>query len=192
MKQFPVLQTERLLPRELKAEDEGAILALYSNPEVTRFCDVPTLSNRAQAQLLLQGFCNEFGRDTGLKWAITRKGAPRMIGLCGVGWYGHNCSALLGYDLHQDYWNRGIMTEAVERVVRYTFEQAGVNRLTATTVLDNPASARVLQHNGFREEGILRDWAFWKGQFKDLRCFSRLRKDPAPAVRRGPQAAART
>jgi ribosomal-protein-alanine N-acetyltransferase len=177
MREFPVLETERLILRNPMPEDEADVFALYSNPEVTRFCDVMTLANQPQVRAMIQGLQAEYERDAGVRWAITEKGSPRLIGLCGVGWYRHNFSALLGYDLNQNYWNRGIMTEAVRAVVAYTFQQAGMNRVTATTVVENVASMQVLRHVGFQEEGILRDWGFWKGEFKDLRCFSLLRKD---------------
>jgi len=99
-----------------------------------------------------------------------------LIGTCGVHWYPHNFSALLSYDLNQAYWSQGFMTEAIAGVVPYVFKR-GLNRITATTVLENPASSRVLRKLGFKEEGVLRNWAYWKGEFKDLRCFSLLRAD---------------
>jgi [ribosomal protein S5]-alanine N-acetyltransferase len=174
MSTFPGLQTNRLLLRALTLGDEAGLFAIYSNPNVTRFCDVVTLENHVQARLMLEVFQSEPVRDAGVRWAIVERGATQLIGVCGLGWYRHNRSALLSYDLNEDHWNRGIMTEAVEAVVRYAFEQ-GTNRITATTVVDNPASVRVLQHVGFREEGILRQWGFWGGKFVDLRCFSLLR-----------------
>jgi ribosomal-protein-alanine N-acetyltransferase len=181
LREFPILKTERLMLRSLAPEDQAGVFAIYSNPEVTRFCDVATLANQQQASVLIQVFQAEVEKDGGIRWAITQKGSPRLIGLCGVGWYRHNASALLSYDLNQDYWNRGIMTEAVQAVVRYVFDQAGTNRITATTTVDNTASMHVLLHAGFQEEGILREWGLWKGEFKDLRCFSLLRKDTPAA-----------
>ena len=181
MREFPLLKTERLILRRLAPEEEAAVFAIYCNSEVTRFCDVVNLANRSQARAVIQAFQAEFERDSGVRWAITERGGSRLIGLCGVGWYRHNFSALLSYDLNQDYWNRGIMTEAVRVVAAYTFDHVGMNRITATTVLENLASMQVLRHVGFQEEGILRDWGFWKGEFKDLRCFSLLRKDTLTA-----------
>jgi ribosomal-protein-alanine N-acetyltransferase len=177
MRPFPVLETERLALRSLTQEDEADVFAIYSNPEVTRFGDITTLSSQPEARAVIQVFRGEFERDSGVRWAIIEKCSSRLIGLCVVGWYRHNFSALLSYDLNQHYWSRGIMTEAVGAVVAYTFTHAGMNRITATTVVDNPASIQVLRHLGFQEEGILRDWGFWRGEFKDLRCFSLLRKD---------------
>jgi ribosomal-protein-alanine N-acetyltransferase len=179
MNGFPILETRRLVLRNLLPSDEGSLFAIYSNPEVTRFCDIPTLANRREAGALLQLFHSEFEKTSGIRWAITEKASPLVIGLCGVAWYRHNSSALLSYDLNQTYWNRGIMTEATKAVVKYAFETAVINRVTATTLVDNVASIRVLEKVGFREEGILREWGLWKGQFKDLRCFSLLGKDLA-------------
>ncbi len=177
MNEFPILETERLVLRRLEVSDEAGVLAIYSRTEVTRFCDVPTLSDPGQAGRLVSAFAGEFENHCGIRWAITRKGAPGLIGLCGVGWYRHNCSALLSYDLHPDYWGRGIMTESLRAVADYVLRPGGVNRISATTLVDNHASMRVLRRLGFQEEGILRDWACWKGEFKDLRCFSLLRRD---------------
>lgn len=177
MAEFPVLETSRLVLRGLLPEDESAIFTIYSNPEVTRFCDIVTLADRQQAGRLLAFFQSQFEKNTGIRWGITEKGLPGVIGLCGVVWYPHNRSALLSYDLDQNYWSRGIMTEAVDAVIRYVFTTFGINRITATTCVENKRSIRVLQHSGFQEEGILRDWGFWKGRFEDLRCFSRLRRD---------------
>ena len=176
MKSFPPLHTKRLMLRALTPADEAGLFAIYANPNVTRFCDVATLENHAQARAMLQVFQKEFEQDTGVRWAITERGSPQLIGQCGLGWYRHNRSALLSYDLNQDYWNRGLMTEAVQAVVNHAFEQ-GINRVTATTTLENAPSVRVLQHVGFQEEGILRGWGFWKGKFVDLRCFSVLQSE---------------
>jgi ribosomal-protein-alanine N-acetyltransferase len=184
MKPFPVLSTQRLVLRDLKAGDRADIFSVYSNPEVTRCCDMVTLTDPVQAGEIIRVLQADWEKDAGARWAITRHGSPGVIGICGLGWHRHNFSALLSYDLHRQFWNQGIMTEAVRAVVGYAFGQAWLNRITAITVLDNPGSVRVLRHIGFQEEGILRAWGFWKGDFKDVRCFSLLRKDVA--VARGP------
>ena len=172
-----MLETSRLVLRELCPADQAGILALYSNPEVSRVSEMATLANPGQAARVLDAFQAEFKNGVGIRWAIILRETNRLAGVCGIGWYPLNRSALFSYDLNQDYWNRGLMTEAGLAVVKRTFEQTDTNRITATTVVDNLRSMRVLQKLGFQEEGTLRDWAFWKGEFKDLRCFSLLRRD---------------
>jgi ribosomal-protein-alanine N-acetyltransferase len=181
MKPFPVLRTKRLVLRDLKAEDRADVFSVYSNPEVTRCCDMVTLTDPAQAGEVIRVLQADWERDSGARWAITRQGCPGVIGICGLGWHRHNSSALISYDLNREFWNQGIMTEAVRAVVAYAFGQAWLNRITAITVLDNPGSVQVLRHVGFQEEGILREWGYWKGGFKDVRCLSLLRKDAVAA-----------
>jgi ribosomal-protein-alanine N-acetyltransferase len=161
----------------LEAEDRVPVFSIYSNPAVTRTCDMVTLTDANQAEPIIRVLRADWEKDSGLRWAITRQDVPGLIGICGLGWHRHNSSTLLSYDLNQEFWNQGIMTEAVRAVVGYAFAQAWVNRITAITVLDNPGSVKVLRHAGFQEEGILRDWGYWKGVFKDVRCLSLLRKD---------------
>lgn len=180
MKTFPVLETERLILRRITSEDEAEIFAIFSNPEVTRYYDLDTFTEQAQAGEIIKRHQAQFEKDGGIRWAITRKGSPRLIGTGGMGWQRWNFSAMLGYELAQEYWNQGMMTEAIRAMAGYAFADMGMNRIQATTEMENAASMRVLRKVGFQEEGVLREWGFWKGSFRDVRCFSLLRRDWGP------------
>ncbi|NJP19736.1 MAG: GNAT family N-acetyltransferase, partial [Hydrococcus sp. CRU_1_1] len=52
-----------------------------------------------------------------------------------------------------------------------------LNRIEAMVMLENLASMKLLNKLGFSEEGILKEYGFWKGKFHDLRIFSLLKKD---------------
>jgi ribosomal-protein-alanine N-acetyltransferase len=177
VKPFPALETERLLLRELAAEDAAGVQAIYGDDAVTQFSEMTTLVNAAQAQAVIGHFQAEFARGTGLRWAIVEKSSARVVGTCGLAWHRPNFSALLSYDMAREFWNRGLGTEALRAVVTNCFASTDTNRISATTTLENGASMRVLQKVGFTEEGVLRDWGFWKGKFVDLRCFALLRKE---------------
>jgi ribosomal-protein-alanine N-acetyltransferase len=180
METFPILTTERLNLRALAAGDAEAVRALYGQAEVTQYSELVTLGDADQAALVIRQFQGEFERGTGIRWAVALKTSPRLIGTCGLAWHRQNFSTLLSYDLAPEFWNQGIMTEAAREVVRYCFERTDTNRISATTTLANAASMRLLHKLGFQEEGILRQWAFWKGKFVDLRCFSLLKQDGLP------------
>lgn len=180
MKAFPVLETERLVLRRITPDDATDIFAIFSNPDVTRYYDLDTFTRPAQAKDLIHRHEVQFEKDAGIRWGIALKDAPRLIGTAGVGWQRWNFSAILGYELAREHWNRGIMTEAIRTMAGYIFNKAGMNRIQATTEIENAASVRVLEKLGFREEGLLREWGFWKGTFRDVRCFSLLRKDAIP------------
>ena len=84
-------------------------------------------------------------------------------------------SAELGYWLAVPFWGKGIMTRAVAEMVRTGFEEFDLHRIFAEVYAPNGASARVLEKNGFRREGILREAVYKNEQYMDLFVYSLLR-----------------
>lgn len=76
-------------------------------------------------------------------------------------------NASLGYWLGQDFWCRGIMTEAVKLVTSYAFENFDVIRIQANVNANNPASMRVLEKAGFQKEGVLKRAIVKYGEIMD-------------------------
>jgi RimJ/RimL family protein N-acetyltransferase len=62
----------------------------------------------------------------------------------------------LGYMLLKDYWNRGLMSQAVGQVCEIAIKELGLNRITANIFHPNLASQRILLKNGFIQEGVMR------------------------------------
>ena len=175
--EFPTLQTQRLILREIKLQDASDIFTIFSDPEVVRFHDLEVFQQAEEAERLIHSFAARFEKDTGIRWGITWQGSNQIVGTCGCGWRPHNHSASLGYELATRFWGQGIATEALQAVIGYAFSVQGINRLEALTYPENLASAKVLQKLNFHEEGVLRQYGFWKGQFHDLRCFSLLKHE---------------
>ena len=75
--------------------------------------------------------------------------------------------AELGYWLGRKYWGRGMMTQAVNLVVQYGFQQLQLTRIYAYVFPFNKASARVLEKAGFSYEGLLRSNALKDGKPQD-------------------------
>ncbi len=166
------LTTERLVLRPLQKDDLETFLAIFSNPEVTRYYEVETMTEPAQAEKLLDQFI-AIGR-----LGIVPKGSEKIIGSCGIFSINQeHYSASLGYDLAHEYWGRGIMTEALIALLGYGFLSMGLNRINALTYPDNAASIRVLTKLGFRTEGVMREFGFWKGCFRDMSLHALLRRD---------------
>ncbi len=68
----------------------------------------------------------------------------------------YRLSAEIGYWLSEAYWNHGIMTEAVQTLVRWTFKNMPIIRIYAGIFEKNKISMRVLEKAGFRQEAIHR------------------------------------
>lgn len=83
----------------------------------------------------------------------------------------------LSFWLAVEAWGRGYMSNIVQTVVQYGFEACNLNRLYAYHMTRNPASGRVLEKNGFKQEGLLRQRVRKWGQFEDVALWAILRQD---------------
>ncbi len=83
----------------------------------------------------------------------------------------------LSFWLAVEFWGQGYMGEAVHPVLRYGFENLGLNRIYAYHMVRNPASGRVLQKNGFQQEGLLRQRVRKWGKFEDVLLWAMLRHE---------------
>ena len=88
--------------------------------------------------------------------------------------------AELGYWLGRAYWGQGRMTRIVAVFAPWALQALALQRLQATVLAFNTASARVLQSNGFVEEGVMRRAVRKHGQVHDLRLFARVVEKTAP------------
>lgn len=174
---FPPLETRTLLLRELRPEDAEAIYRLYSDDEVTRYYDLDTFSSRRQALDLINRQLLRFRKGEAIRWGIASRENDIVIGTVGYVVEKSNAQAGLGYDLAKPYWRRGIMTEALQIVIHYGFSSLRLNRIQALVIPGNVASIRLLEKLGFHEEGLLREYGFFKGRFHDLHCFSLLKRE---------------
>jgi [ribosomal protein S5]-alanine N-acetyltransferase len=86
----------------------------------------------------------------------------------------HFASANLGYFVAQQVNGRGVATRAVGLAVQQAFGPLGLHRLEAGTLVDNIASQRVLEKNGFERIGIARDYLQIAGRWRDHILFQRL------------------
>ena len=103
-----------------------------------------------------------------------------LIGVGGVTAPGEGVgrhSASIGYWLGQNHWGRGIGTAVSGAMLRYGFETLDVERIQAEVFGWNPASARVLEKNGFVLDGRRRKAIFKDGEFVDELIYSILRSD---------------
>ena len=72
------------------------------------------------------------------------------------------------------------MTEALARVIDYTFDSLEINRIEAQHELDNPASGRVMEKCGMQREGVLRQRLCNKGKYVDVALYAILHEDKRP------------
>ncbi len=86
-------------------------------------------------------------------------------------------SAEIGYFIGEPYWNKGIVTQAVNIATAYGFEFLAIERIHTGVFDYNLSSQRVLEKCGFKKEGIFRKAIFKNGKFYDEIRYSKLKNE---------------
>ena len=103
----------------------------------------------------------------------------KVVGSIGIFRQGniHSQTAELGYYIAEEYWGKGIMTEAVKQICEYVFGDSDIIRIYAEPFAYNMASCRVLEKVGFQYEGTLRSNAVKTGKVIDMKMYSLLKAE---------------
>lgn len=175
---FPILETKRLKLIEITHQHVDYIYEILSLEEVTRFYGTNRFTLPVEASRLIDMFHKNFVDKRGIRWGIILKENQRFIGTVGLnGLHIKNRRAEIGYELHPDYWRRGLSSEAINEVIRFSFQQLDLNRIGAVIYPENAASINLLMKIGFTKEGILRGYINQNEQFHDTYVLSLLKAE---------------
>jgi ribosomal-protein-alanine N-acetyltransferase len=175
---FPIIESGRLILRQVTLEDAPDFFACQSDPDVFRYAGRSEETSLESARHMLNILFKRHQEQTMLSWAIVLKENLRFIGRFQMEeWSDENHRAAVGYLLGKQYWGKGYATEALRAVITYLFEQTTVNRIDTFAWSENIASTRVMEKAGMRFEGLARQKRFAKGAFRDLKSYSILRED---------------
>lgn len=174
---FPHLETKRLLLREIRVEDAEAIFAYCSDPTATQFFMNP-LTELSQARPIAEEYYNYFHTGKGIVWGLSLKENPTLIGTCGYEIFSQwDRRGDIGYDLAPAYWRQGLMKEALQAVIEFSFTQLDIHRIQAFILAENTRSIQLLKSLNFTVEGTLRQHRWFRERFWDNVVMSRLKTD---------------
>ena len=174
---FPTLQTKRLELIEITEFHNSDIFKIFGDHQVTKYYNMLPLINQAEAQNIIQHFSNKFKSNACIRWGIALKGQQNIIGTCGFNNYTKHHRANLGYDLQSEFWNKGLITEALNAIIDFGFSILELNRIEAEVMQGNLASNKVLAKLNFTNEGVLKQWMFWNGKYYDMTIFALLKSE---------------
>lgn len=145
MENTPELITERLILRKFTSDDIKAFFDIMSDETVNKFLPwFPVKSLEEAEKMLAENYLKEYEKPSGYKYAICIKGENIPIGYCGMS---SGESNDVGYGLKQEFWRQGIVTEAMEAMVK-RIKLAGCPYITATHDVNNPSSGQVMKRLG--------------------------------------------
>jgi [ribosomal protein S5]-alanine N-acetyltransferase len=175
---FPVLETERLRLRMIEPRDATAVFEIFGDEDVTRFYGLETYTGLEQAAERVTLYRQNFAKRISIRWAVTWQGEDRLLGTVGImNWKPRFFSAAVGYDVAKQYWRQGIMCEALTAVLHYAFSTMEMNRIEAFVMPENEPSRRLLEKLAFQNEGLMREYGYWRGAFHDLLLYALLKGD---------------
>jgi len=173
----PILDTPRLKLRPVTQVDTSFILTLFGRTETNQYSGFEDIVTSAEAEEMYEAYLKP-GFPTHFRVVTELRETGEPIGTIGLYLYSEkNRRAEIGYDMLKEHWGKGLMTEAVEEILRYGFEELNLNRVEATTDSKNVASVRVLERVGFKQEGLLRERYSYKEGFHDELFFGLLASD---------------
>lgn len=150
-----ILETERLLLRELTAEDRPALCDILQDPEVM-YAYAHAFSDREVTEWL-HNQLTRYHRDGFGLWAAVRKTDGAMIGQCGLTWQQWDGRRVLevGYLFRRSTWHQGYATEAARACRDYAFSVLGGEEVFSIIRDNNLPSRRVAERNGMAVRGSL-------------------------------------
>jgi RimJ/RimL family protein N-acetyltransferase len=147
-----VLETPRLVLRELVIADVDLIAPMLMHPEVMRYWPRPYL--REECDVWIENQQERYAKDGYGYWLALDKATGEVIGQAGLVRQVVDgvSEAGLGYIIHHPYWRRGLATEAAAASVKYAFE-IGKRRVIALIRPENEPSCGVAERLGMQIEG---------------------------------------
>jgi ribosomal-protein-alanine N-acetyltransferase len=180
----PPLSDGRILLRPWRIADLALVELASRDPEITVGTSVPAPYSEAAGDAWLARQHTQREQRTGISLAIADAGSGQALGYIGVsGLVWRHLRGSLGYWVAGARRRQGVASAAVALLVPWVFSALGLVRVEAVVDVDNHASQRVLERNGFRTEGVLRGYYEMGGDWRDMMMFARLADPSAPGWR---------
>lgn len=152
-KNFPTLTTERLILRSIEYTDAELIHKLRSDETVNRFVGRDNSSTLEKAQEFILKIQNLVEKNEGLYWILRLKENNDLLGsVCLWNFDVENEIVEIGYEMLPEFQGKGIMSEALKKVISHTFEAIKAKIITAFPSSDNINSVAILKKLNFELE----------------------------------------
>ena len=167
------IESARLVLRKISVNDAEDIFQLRTNEEAMKYIKKPKLRSLEDVYELIK----VMNSPERMQWGITIKNENKIIGTIGY----HRIikdhyRAEIGYMLDPAYWNTGLMSEAIAKVIEYGFTKMDLHSIEAIIDPENIASRATLKKFNFIKEAYYKENFFFEGGFFDSEVYSLLNK----------------
>jgi RimJ/RimL family protein N-acetyltransferase len=173
----PPLADGTVLLRRWTLDDLACVEDGSRDPDIPTGTTVPAVYTRAEGEAWIRRQWGRAEDGEGLSLAIADATSAEALGLAALLLRPQRGSAGLGYWVIERARRRGLASRAVGLLARWALADAGLHRVEAFVELDNIASQRVLEANGFQREGRLRSYLSFPDRRADALIYSLLASD---------------
>lgn len=172
---FPTLTTNRLVLRQITAEDAPELFIQRTDERVMKYVERPRPKDINDTITFINTITDLRDKNEIITWGITLKENPKLIGtVVYLNFKKEHYRAEFGYALHPDYWRKGIMDEVAKAVIDYGFNVMKLHSIEANINPENIASQKLLEKHKFVREAYFKENFFWQGKFLDSAIYSLL------------------
>ena len=174
-----LIETERLILRNIDLQDTDTFLEYRNDPIVAKYQSWEPTLNRKQVRDFIRGLqthkIGEPGKWNQIVWILKKNMVH--IGDCALKVQEDNMQAELGFTLSRNYQGKGYAYEATGALINYAFEELNLHRVFSITDCKNASAIKLLKNLGMRQEGHYIENIFFKGAWGDEYQFAILQKE---------------
>lgn len=173
-----LIETPRLLIRNLRSTDLDDFHSYRSDPEVTKYQGFDVMSREEAAAFIARQVDKTFG-DPGewVQYALEERATGKLIGDCAIRLLDDIRMAEIGMTLSPARQRQGYAHEAMRGILTHLFDTLQVHRVVETVDAENTASIALLRSLGFRQEGHFIENIFFKGKWGSEYQYAMLRRE---------------
>lgn len=178
--EMPIIDIGDCILRTIERNDYVDIFEYARDKDVAKYTSWEPMTQIFEAKKLVNEYYLErTKRNMPVGYAIIYKENNKLIGVIDFNSIDNNFCGEIGYVLNKNYWNKGIATRALKKMIEVGFDVLKLNRIEIRHVDENIASEKVIKHADFRYEGTLRKKFLAKEThlFKDIKQYSILRTE---------------
>jgi ribosomal-protein-alanine N-acetyltransferase len=152
------LETERLILRKFSINDsENMFKNWANNDDVTKYLTWPSHQNTNVSKTVIESWLENYPKNDFYNWAIILKEINEPIGSIGSVKQDDGIKMVhIGYCIGKNWWNKGIVSEALNKIINFFFNEVGVNRIESRHDPNNPNSGKVMVKCGMKYEGHMK------------------------------------
>jgi RimJ/RimL family protein N-acetyltransferase len=151
-----ILETERLILREIDERDDAFMLDLLNQPSFIKYIGDRNVRDLEQSREFIESRYRKSYRDNGFGlYAVELKETGEVIGICGFVRRDSLPDTDIGFAFLPAFERKGYAFESARAVMEYGRTVLGLKRVLAITTQDNESSGRLLEKLGFKFDGLI-------------------------------------